>query len=421
MADEGKMDGGKQSGGSTDHHDGDKVCGDTQLVPMPPYKRADQSVPATAFHYFLQLPWELRRNVWVFALPRTVFMSTVLRPTDCVPYPPMGRACREARLVAKEFGSMVTAWREHHDGHCWRGTHYDGRCWRGHPVVNPGINYDVPNKAEVCVRTWFSSKLDTLVLDMWWLCPLTEHRQNDLIDFTGIERSATTHLVLQGDRFGWHPRDLEYVYRTCLKRHTEVLLSIRSFSFILKDQDYDTNMGLDISPRPGERGRVIRLDDTVALTKYLKLWNEWRRSETCPIIDGDYSFESWLETALDSTRAGENKREKRKYMAWNVEDQSYEQRLVSPEAYFLLRTVDSIIHKHTSVEYMNQDMDEDTDQETGQETDQETDERSVRRANEIMDDTGRLKEDHPLVQNLDIKLPQVIPVYTLSFLWRGLS
>lgn len=82
------------------------------------------------------------------------------------------------------------------------------------------------------------------------------------------------------------------------------------------------------------------------------------------------------------------------YTAWGVEDEAYEERLVSPEVYYLLQLADDIISVHGSRSYPGH-------------------------GHEIVDYTGNLKKDHPLVQELDIKLPKVIPVCTIRILREG--
>lgn len=122
--------------------DPDNDCRDSQMAPVEPNKYIEQPASGFIFHLFPQLPWELRRLVWEFALPRNVFLSASLTSETCVHYPTISQVCREASLVMKEFGSMVTA-------------------WDGHKTLPSFVTDDI----HVYRKTWFSLKLDTIMLN----------------------------------------------------------------------------------------------------------------------------------------------------------------------------------------------------------------------------------------------------------------
>lgn len=330
--------------------------------------------------------------IWEFALPRSVFTSAILGNKECVPYPPMSRACREALLVVKEFGSMVTAWNWIKDRRCWE------ILMRSETEEIPWPE-DVPNETEMCIRTWFSSKLDTLVLNPkdcmipYWG---DDYYQHDFIDFIGIGLSPTTCLVVHNDLSSCGSEYLENLYDNYLKHRQEILLGIGDFKLVFKDKAWDIAARLNMSYSAGNQTQVIRLDDTAALAKCLKLWEHCCHFETPrSYLNRHHDFGEWLDMAIDKDKRGGGGRWQRTYMAWVVENRAYEERLVSPEAYFLLRVVDIVISRHESI--------------------WKTGRGREHRGHEVMDDTGRLKNDHPLVRELDIKLPRVIPVCTVSF------
>ncbi|POS71358.1 hypothetical protein DHEL01_v210252 [Diaporthe helianthi] len=390
MDSEGSVDGGKQENESTDQHDGDSVCGGTQLAPTQPYTSANQSTTPTSFPLFVELPWELRRLVWQLALPRTVFMSTILEPANCVPYPSMGLACREAHLVAKEYGSVVTAWNKAQVNRCWEIS------WR---PENRGITWpeEVPSEADMCLRTWVSSKLDTLVLDSdddmvpYWR---EEHERCEFVGIIGIGQSPTTRLVVYNRFSSCVAGDLDYLYQTHLRNRREILLCVESFNLRFSGQARDI-FGLDLSWKPGSNTQVVRLDDVVALKTCLRWssqaarYSKWETEK----------LELCANRALRESQGDGNCTKMEEYKAWMVEDQVYEGRLVSPQVHFLLKFVDNIMSSHPSI--------------------RSTGEGSRCRGHEVMDDTGRLKQDHPLVRELDIKLPLVIPAFTVSFAWHS--
>lgn len=346
----------------------------------------------SSFHRFLELPWELRRLVWEFALPRSVFTSIQLVPDECVPYPPMSRACREALTIVKEFGSMVTAWdkinvRRYVDILIH---------WETEDIPWPE---DTPNETDMCIRTWFSSRLDTIILNPYdnmishWS---KENDQRKFIDIVGISMSPTTRLVVQND-FGFHPPGyFKKLYQDYLKNRQEIFLCIARCRLIFKDNAWDIAAGLNISCSAGNGTQVIRLDDNVTLAKCIKLW------EQCCHFEHPFDFTKknpnlgkLMNTAIDENKKAGANRWMRPYKAWVVEAQAFEERLVSSEAHVRLRIADNIISDHESI--------------------RNTGRGRGRRGHEVMDATGRLKEDHPLVRELNIKLPRVIPVCTVSF------
>lgn len=272
----------------------------------------------------------------------------------------MGLACCEAHIVAKEFGSMVTAWNKSQVNRCWE---------ISLAQENRGIPWpeDVPKKADMCVRTWVSGKLDTLVLDSdddmvpYWR---EDHEKCDFVDFIGIAQSPTTRLVVYNQFSSCTSEDLDHLYQTHFRSRREIFLCVKSINLRFGAQDSSLYADLNISRRPGNRAQVVSLDELSVLKKHPKLW-----------------FECWTP-------------EMQPYTAWVVEEQAYEERLVSPQARFLLQIVDNIISSHESIRH--------------------TGKGSTCRGHEVMDGTDRLKQDHPLVQELDIKLPQVVPVVIVA-------
>lgn len=346
----------------------------------------------SSFHRFLELPWELRRLIWEFALPRSVFTSMQLRSDECVPYPHMSRACREALIIVKEFGTMVTAW------NIINVRRYEDILihWETEDIPWPE---DAPNETDMRIRTWFSSKLDTIIHNPFDNMVSNWSKENDqrkFIDIVSIGMSPTTRLVVHSD-FRFHPPGyFKKLYQDYLKNRQEILLCIARSRLVFKDSAWGIAAGLNISCLAGNGTQVIHLDDTVTLAKCIKLWEQCCRFEQPFSFTKQYhNFGELLNAAIDENKKAEANRWMRPYKAWVVEAQAFEERLVSSEAYFLLRIVDGIISDHESI--------------------RNTGRGYRRRGHEVMDATGRLKEDHPLVRELNIKLPRVIPVCTVSF------
>lgn len=330
--------------------------------------------------------------VWEFTLPRNVFTSAILSSDECVPYPPIAGACREALLVVKELGSMVTAWDATKERRCWE-------IWARSETEDIAWPEDVPDETDMCIRTWFSSTLDTLVFDPtdstipYWGDGYLRH---DFIDFVRMGMSPATCLVVHNDLSFCTSGYLEDLYHKYLKHRQEILVAIAEFELVFKEKAWDIATGLNMSSLAGNRTQVIRLDDTAALAKCLKLWEHCCHDETRHSYSNrHHDFGEWLEMALDEDKRAGGGMWRRAYTAWVVENRACEGRLVSPEAYFLLRVADKIISGHDSIRKSGRGC--------------------WRRGHEVMDDTGRLKKDHPLVRELDIKLPRVIPVCIVSF------
>lgn len=240
----------------------------------------------------------------------------------------------------------------------------------------------ITTESDIYLRTWFSPKLDTISLN------LVDSRMVEIVgdaapcDLVDICKSPTTCLMIRNDPDSFSQRFIKYIYQNYLHNSEVVLACIESFNLVLKDREWPPQMGTVKNAT-----QVIHLEDAAALVKYRKVWEQCCASETSR--PGQYDFGDWLEMAID-----ERKREgahgwMRTYKAWVVEDQEHKERLVSPEAYFLLRLADHIVSGLDS-------------------------EPDKRRGHEIVDYTGRLKKDHPLVQELNIKLPKIIPVFTVS-------
>lgn len=328
----------------------------------------------STFPKFPLLPWELRRMIWEFSLPRSFFTSAVLCSRSYVPYPTISLVCHEALLVVEESGSMVTAW----DRDKLRST------IGGEPITND---------TDLYIRTWLSSKLDTFFLNFNEIrVPKILEDASHRCDLVDIRRSPNTRLVVPNSPARWGPRLVNQVYQKYLKGRQDVLLSIGAFELVLKKEAWDNDVASQLLGAVGTGTRVIHLDDTAALRKYFKLWEHCCQVETRRSWYTRHSdFETWLKMATDEGKGGETRGWMRKYKAWIVERQGYEKRPVAPEVYFTLRIADHLIAGHGLRP-------------------------NPRRGHEIVDSTGRLKEDHPLVRNLDIKLPEVVPVCTISIL-----
>lgn len=150
------------------------------------------------------------------------------------------------------------------------------------------------------------------------------------------------------------------------------------------------------SDAAGNSNRVIRLDDTASLAKCLKLWEQCCHVENFKNtqINRLYDFGQWLGFTTDEQKREATRILNRAYSTWEVEDQAYEFRVASPETFFLLQIRDILIHSHDSIKFTGRGR--------------------MNRGHELMDDNGSLKEDHPLVRELDIKLLKIIPVCTIS-------
>lgn len=392
MPDEGTMADDKHASSSGDRHgkshhtytwvlqkltdspsDTDNDCHDSQMVPIEPNKHIEQPASGCIFHPFPHLPRELRRMVWEFALPRNVFWSARVDSKTRVPYPTIAFVCHEAFLVMKELGSMVTAWNRDLLGFLE---------FQGLPVtIDPSIH----------VRTWFSPKLDVIVLDpkdVIMLDMLGEAARCDLLD---ICRSPTTSLIVHSDEFRSGSPSILPIYERYLKTRDTVFLSIADHELIFKSEARDTIMAQRMLQKTRTMD-LIRLDDTAAVVKYLKFWKHCCQINATSLFAAAHcDFGSWMRMALDEGKGAHTQGYMETYRAWIVEDEAYVKHSVTPKVYFLLVFADCIMSNYGP-------------------------QPNAHRGHEIMDYAGKLKERHPLVRELDIKLPDVIPVCTIQIL-----
>lgn len=313
--------------------------------------------------------------VWEFALPRSVFTSARLSSETYVHYPTISLACREAFLVVKEFGSMVTAWDSNKLNRARR------------------AGGSITDETDIYIRTWFSPKLDTITLDPFDTRILERVGEAGRCDLINCPRSPTTKLVVRSNWSRYPIRLVHHAYQQYLENRDKVLLSIGEIEFVLKDKVWDIGTTPQMLGTVGS-GQIIHLNDTATLNKYLELWEHCcpRETSSCMAIN-HHDIGAWLKMAIDEGK-GEGARDwMTTYEAWVGEDQEYEARLVSPQVKYVLRLADHIMSAHGS-------------------------QPNSRRGHEIVDYTGKLKTDHPLVQSLDIKLPEIIPVCTFVLL-RG--
>lgn len=343
------------------------------MVPIEPNKHTEQPASGCIFHPFPHLPWELRRLVWEFALPRNAYWSARVDSKTRVPYPTIAFVCHEACLVMKELGSMVTAWNRSF-------LHLSGF---GHSpaTIDPSIY----------MRTWFSPKLDVIMLDPEDLIVLDTLEEAARCDLLDICRSRSTSLIVPEDRFTYESQHFHQMYERYLKTRDTVFLNIAELGLISKYEAWNTIMALRTL---GETGTMdlIRLDDTAAVAKYLELWEHYCRVDTINSLTIEYSnFGTWIRMAADVEKGAHTWGYMRTYKAWMVEDGAYVEHIVTPKARFLLELADRIMSSDGS-------------------------QPNARRGHEIVDYTGKLKEGHPLVRELDIKLPDVIPVCTIRIL-----
>lgn len=149
--------------------------------------------------------------VWEFALPRSVFTSATLCSKTYVPYPTISLVCREALLVVKEFGSMVTAWDKN-------------------KLDALGRDLSITNETDIYIRTWFSPKLDTIRLNQTELESLLYMGEAARCDLLNSLSSPTTCLLVYDDCFDY--RD----YHEYLQYREKILLSIANVEFVLEDK-----------------------------------------------------------------------------------------------------------------------------------------------------------------------------------------
>lgn len=237
--------------------------------------------------------------------------------------------------------------------------------------------------------TWFSPKLDVIVLDpedLIVLDILGEVRRCDLLD---ICRSPTTSLIVPEDGFRYVSQHFLQMYERYLKTRDTVFLNIAEHRLIPKA--WDTIMA---QKKLGKTRTMdlIRLDDTAAIVKYLKLWKHYCQVDSLNLLTTKYcNFGTWIKMATDEETGADTLGYMKTYKAWMMEDGAYVEHSVTPKARFLLGFADCIMSGHGS-------------------------QPNFHRGHEIMDYTGKLKEGHPLVRELDIKLPDVIPVCKIQLL-----
>lgn len=315
--------------------------------------------------------------VWEFALPRNVFTRAKLCSKTRVPYPTISLACREAFLVVKEFGSMVTAWDR---------TKFEG-------AISEATS--ITKETDIYMRTWFSPKLDTLTLDPVDIVLLGFFTEDARCDLINNLTSPTTCLLLH-DWSCTYRRLIKLVYQQYLKNRDKILLSIGEIRFVLKDKVWDTATASQALETVESGTQVVHLNNIAALGKYLQLWEHCCQKETAAAWENKHcDVGNWLKMAIDEGKREGARGWMRRYKAWVVEDQAYEKRLVSPEVFYVLRLADYILAVYGS-------------------------QPNLHCGHEIVDYMGKLKKNHPLVRELDIKLPEVIPVCTVSILGRCL-
>ncbi|KAK7716701.1 hypothetical protein SLS63_011013 [Diaporthe eres] len=298
-----------------------------------------------------------------------------LSSETCVPYPTISLACREAFLVVKEFGSMVTAWDSN-------------KLKRARRAAG-----SITDETDIYIRTWFSPKLDTIMIDSLDSRILERFGEAASCDLVNCLRSSTTKLVVRSNWSHYSMRLAHHAYQQYLESRDKVLLSIGEIEFVLKDKVWDIGTTAQMLGTVGS-GQVIHLNDTATLNKYLELWEHCCQRETTSSWEiMTYDIGAWLKAAICVGKGEGARGFMRRYEAWVGGDKEYEERLVSPGVYYVLRLADHIMSAHWS-------------------------QPNSRRGHEIMDCTGKLKTDHPLVQNLDIKLPEIIPVCTVRVIRR---
>lgn len=245
----------------------------------------------------------------------------------------------------------------------------------------------ITTESDIYLRTWFSPKLDTMTLDV------KDSRMAELVgenvscDLIDICKSPTTCLMIRNDPLKSPLRFFKHIYQNYLQAREVVLLSIESFVLVLKGKAWNTVMALQMMGTVKNATQVIRLGDTAALAKYLKVWEQCCQYETPRARYCD--FGAWLAKAITDGKRGEPDRYMRAYTAWVMEDREYKDHLVSPMAYLLLRLADHIMSGYGS-------------------------QPNPRRGHEIVDFTGKLKKNHPLVRELNVKLPEIIPAFTVT-------
>lgn len=247
----------------------------------------------------------------------------------------------------------------------------------------------ITNETDIYIRTWFSAKLDTLTVDLVDIVFLETFAEDARCDLINSLSSPTTCLLVH-DWSRTCPRYINPIYQQYLKNREKILLSIGDIRFLLKGKVRGTGTASQALETLGSGTQVIHLNDNAALEKYVDLWEHCCQEGTNWAWKNRHcDVGAWLKMAMDEGKREGARGWMRRYKAWVVEDQAYEKRLVSPEVYYVLRIADYILLAHGS--------------------------RPNRHCgHEIVDYTGKLKKNHPLVRELDIKLPEVIPVCTVS-------
>ncbi|KAG6368600.1 hypothetical protein INS49_002813 [Diaporthe citri] len=333
------------SGGSADHHDPDNGCRDTQLVLIEPDKHVNQPASGPSFHSFPPSLGAAKDGLGICSTTKRFHISDTV-----------------SQDLAK-FGGAIS------------------------------VTTSITNETDIYIRTWFSPKLDTLTLDPVDLVLLglfAEDARCDLINSLG---SPTTCLLVH-DWSRTYGRLINPVYQQYIKSRDKILLNIGDVRFVLKDKVWDIETAAQALGTVEPGAQVIHLNDTAALCKGLELWEHCCQYETTASWANKHcDVGAWLKMAIDEGKREGARGWMRRYKAWVVEEQAYEKRLVSPEAYYVLRLADHILsapglrpNRHCG--------------------------------HEIVDYTGRLKKDHPLVGELDIKMPEIIPVCTINILGR---
>ncbi|KKY32492.1 hypothetical protein UCDDA912_g07564 [Diaporthe ampelina] len=185
------------------------------------------------------------------------------------------------------------------------------------------------------------------------------------------------------------------IYPEYLKSRETVFLNIGDFQLVPKAEAWDTIMAEQLFGTTGKATKLIHLNDAAATAKYSKLWEHCCQDEKPPLAGHErLDFGAWLEMCTEERNQNDAHGWMKRYTAWKVADHAFEEHLVTPQAFYLLQLADYIMD------------------------DPEAPQPGPARGHEIMDYTGKLKEGHPKIQQLDFKLPEVIPVCTVRVLRR---
>lgn len=273
-----------------------------------------------------------------------------------------------------EFGSMVTV-------------------WELSSIVGP-FTGDTTLKQ---IYTWYSPKLDTITLDPIDIKIYEQVGEAGQCDLFRLCKSPTTPLLVLENPSKQRARKpaIRRMYPEYLKGRKTVFLNIGDFQLIPKDEGWEIIMAEQMFGATGKSTNLIHLDDAAATSRYSKLWEHCCQDEK-PTLAGHerLDFGAWLGMTTEEREQNDAHGWMKRYTAWKVEDHAFEEHLVTPRAYYLLQLADYIVD------------------------DPERGGSGPSRGHEIMDYNGKLKEGHPLIQQLDVQLPEVILVCTVRVLRR---